>query len=327
MRFLNFLGRSNLTRQAMLVSFAAITVIGLPYSDRLSAAAQSAATSGTAKLTLPLKPNSVRFAMIGDMGTGKRPQFELAEQMARYRESFPFEFVITLGDNIYGDQSAAGLSAKFEDPYKSFLDAGVKFYAALGNHDNPNQRFYKPFNMGGKRYYTFKKGKVEFFVLDSNYMDKEQTAWVENQLKGSNSPWKICYFHHPLYSHGRTHGSDTDLRNILEPLFEKYDVRVVFAGHDHVYERLKPQHGINYFVLGSSGQLRPKNLSFSQETAKGFDTDLTFGLVEVADDDLFYQIVSRTGQTVDSGVIQRPSKSSQGLSPLISPIRIPALAD
>jgi predicted phosphodiesterase len=327
MQFLNFLRGSNLRRLAILVSLAAITFIGLPYSDRLSAVAQSASTSGKATLTLPLKPNSVRFAVIGDMGTGKRPQFEVAEQMARYRESFPFEFVITLGDNIYGDQSAAGLTAKFEDPYKSFLGAGVKFYATLGNHDNPNQRFYKPFNMDGKRYYTFKKGKVQFFVLDSNYVDKEQTAWVENQLKGSNSPWKICYFHHPLYSHGRTHGSDTDLRKILEPLFEKYDVRVVFAGHDHVYERLRPQHGIDYFVLGSSGQLRPKNLSFSPETAKGFDTDLTFGLVEVADDDLFYQIVSRKGVTVDSGVIQRTSKSSKGLFPRMSSTRIPAVAD
>jgi 3',5'-cyclic AMP phosphodiesterase CpdA len=261
-------------------------------------------------LTLPLKPNSVRFGVIGDMGTGKRPQFEVAAQMEEYRKIFSFEFVIMLGDNIYGSQSASAMKEKFDDPYRQLLDAGVKFYAALGNHDNPNQRFYKPFNMGGKRYYTFKKGKAEFFVLDSNYMDREQLKWLETELSSSNSPWKIAYFHHPLYSHSRAHGSDVDLRGTLEPLFQKYGVRVVFAGHEHVYERLRPQKGIEYFVLGSSGQLRPGNLRSSPDTAKGFDTDQTFGLVEIADDELFFQIVTRTGKTADSGVIQRQAKAA-----------------
>src|SRR5580658_2490645 len=90
-------------------------------------------------LKLPLAPNSVRFAVIGDGGTGDRPQYEVAQQMARYHAAFPFDFVLMLGDNIYGSHTAADFKSKFEDPYKSLLDAGVKFYAALGNHDNPNQ--------------------------------------------------------------------------------------------------------------------------------------------------------------------------------------------
>jgi len=262
-----------------------------------------------AQLTLPLKPKSVRFAVIGDMGTGKKPQYEVADQMVEYRKLFAFDFVITLGDNIYGSQSAADLKAKFEDPYQALLSAGVTFYASIGNHDNVNQRLYKPFNMGGKRYYTFKKGKVEFFVLDSNYMDREQTRWLETQLSASSSPWKICYFHHPLYSHAKFHGPDTDLRITLEPLFQKYGVNVVFSGHEHVYERLVPQRGITYFVLGNSGQIRPHNLAPSSDTAKGFDTDQTFAIVEIADDEMYFQAISRKGQTVDSGVIQRQPKA------------------
>ena len=262
-----------------------------------------------AQLTLPLKPNSVRFAVIGDMGTGKKPQYEVADQMVEYRKLFAFDFVITLGDNIYGSQSAADLKAKFEDPYQALLSAGVTFYASIGNHDNVNQRLYKPFNMGGKRYYTFKKGKVEFFVLDSNYMDREQTRWLETQLSASSSPWKICYFHHPLYSHAKFHGPDTDLRITLEPLFQKYGVNVVFSGHEHVYDRLVPQRGITYFVLGNSGQIRPHNLAPSSDTAKGFDTDQTFAIVEIADDEMYFQAISRKGQTVDSGVIQRQPKA------------------
>jgi hypothetical protein len=254
-------------------------------------------------LTLPLKPNSVRFAVIGDNGTGEKEQYEVGQQMVKFREQFPFGFVVMLGDNMYGGESPADFKKKFEDPYKPLLDAGVKFYASLGNHDNSNQRYYKPFNMEGKRYYSMKKGNAEFFALDSNYMDPEQIAWLDKQLDGSNAPWKICFFHHPLYSDGKFHGPDKDLRARIEPIFEKRGVRMVLSGHEHVYERIKPQNGIYYFVLGNSGELRPHNLRPSGIMAKGFDTDRSFMLVEIAGDDFCFQAISRTGQTIDSGVL------------------------
>ncbi len=144
-----------------------------------------------------------------------------------------------LGDNIYGGSSSKDFEKKFEVPYKLLLDAGVKFYASLGNHDNPNERFYKLFNMNGANYYTFKKGSVRFFVLDSNYMDSKQLDWLEKQLQDAGKKdWKICYFHHPLYSSRKTHGSSIELRSLIEPMFIKYGVDAVFSGHDHVYERV-----------------------------------------------------------------------------------------
>src|SRR6266404_8908630 len=97
----------------------------------------------------PLKMGSVRFAAIGDMGTGEAPQYEVANRMNAVRQEFPFDFVIMLGDNIYGGSKAKDFERKFEQPYKAMLDASVKFYASLGNHDNPNERFYKLFNMNG----------------------------------------------------------------------------------------------------------------------------------------------------------------------------------
>src|SRR6266478_3226065 len=133
----------------------------------------------------PVKSGSVRFAAIGDMGTGESPQYEVAQQMLKAHEAFPFEFVIMLGDNIYGGSTPADFEKKFEVPYKPLLDAGVKFYASLGNHDNPNERFYKLFNMNEATYYTFKKGNVRFFALNSNYMDPKQLAWLENELKSA----------------------------------------------------------------------------------------------------------------------------------------------
>ncbi len=257
------------------------------------------------ELTLPLKPNSVRFAVIGDMGTGDKPQYDLAGKLVESRQSFPFEFVITVGDNIYDGSAPSDFESKFERPYKPLLDAGVKFYATLGNHDKPNERLYKPFNMDGQQFYTYKKGNVRFFALDTNDMNPRQRAWLEKELQNSGSDWKVCYFHHPLYSSAAFHGSSTELRGVLEPLFVKYGVQVVFAGHDHVYERVKPQKGISYFTEGASGSLRKGDLRKTTLTAAGYDQDRSFMLVEIAGDELYFQTISRTGQTVDSGVIRR----------------------
>ncbi len=85
-------------------------------------------------------------------------------------------------------------------------------------------------------------------------------------------------------------------------------MNVVFSGHDHTYERLTPQKGIHYFVSGAAGQLRKGNLRPTDQTAAYFDQDRSFMLVEIAGDDMFFQAISRTGKTVDSGVIHRPSK-------------------
>ena len=267
------------------------------------------ASLGADQFKFPLKSDSVRFAAIGDMGTGERPQYETAQQMLKSRQAFPFDFVIMLGDNVYGGSKPADFERKFAVPYKLLTDAGVKFYASLGNHDNTNERFYKPFNMNGESYYTYKKGNVRFFVLNSNYMDPKQSAWLETQLRDAGkSDWKICYFHHPLYSSAKFHGPSLDLRQLLEPLFVKYGVDAVFAGHDHVYERVHPQHGIYYFTEGASGELRAGNLAQSAITDKGFDTDRSFMLIEIAGNDMYFQTVSRTGVTVDSGVIQRTNR-------------------
>jgi len=254
---------------------------------------------------LPVRPDSFKFAVIGDNGTGDRPQFDVAQQMVAARRRFPFELVIMLGDNMYGRQQPQDFVDKFERPYAALLQAGVRFFASLGNHDDPNNRLYKNFNMDGQRFYTYTRKNVQFFVLDSNQIDPRQHAWLEQALSQSQQEWKICYFHHPIYSNARRHGSDIALRLTLEPLFTKHGVNVVFSGHDHTYERLKLQKGIEYFVEGASGQLRRGDIRPSETTAAYFDQDQSFMLVEVTNDEMFFEAVSRTGTVVDSGVIQR----------------------
>jgi hypothetical protein len=283
-------------RLVALSSVVALAVAGWP-----------SAPTHAQDIVLPQDAKSVRFAVIGDSGTGGGAQLRVAQRLAAVRAKFPFTFTLMLGDNLYGSEKPDDFAEKFERPYKPLLDAGVKFYAALGNHDDPNQRFYKPFNMNGERYYSFKPpdGSVRFFALDSNYMDKAQVAWLEKELAGSDSDWKICFFHHPVYSSGDKHGSDTELRSLLEPLFLKHGVDLVLTGHEHFYERLKPQQGINYIIAGNAAKLRRGNIGGTTLTAKGFDQGYAFMLMEIAGDTLHFQTITDQGRTIDSGTMRR----------------------
>src|SRR5215216_5704507 len=262
------------------------------------------------ELRLPKKAGSVKFAVIGYSGTGDKSQLAIANELASWRTRYPIDFVVMMGDNLYGGEKPKDFDKKFTIPYKPILDAGVKFYAALGNHDDAAlQRNYKPFNMNGERFYSFKpQSGVRFFALDSNYVDKAQLEWLEKELAASGSEWKIMFFHHPLYSSGETHGSAELQRGLLEPVFLKYGVNVVLSGHEHFYERIKPQKGIAYFILGSSSKLRKGDLRKSALTAYGNDSDNTFMLVEIEGDVLHFQTISDKGVTLDSGTVRRGGK-------------------
>ena len=267
------------------------------------------------ELALPKKLGSVRFAVIGDAGRGDQPQNQVAQQMVAWRAKFDFDLVLMLGDNIYDRHTPEDYAAKFERPYKPLLDAGVKFQAAIGNHDDAAQIYYDKFNMGGQRYYTFRRddqplgkiagGGVRFFVLDSRSFDPEQLLWFEKGLAETGSNWKIVYFHHPIYTSGRYQTAAQTIRGVVEPFFVNGDVDIVLSGHEHFYERLVPQRGILYFVSGAAGSLRVNDIRATGLTARGFDTDYSFMLMEVTGNEVYFQAISRKGETVDAGVIRK----------------------
>src|SRR5215207_7283955 len=160
-----------------------LLVYAIGYRDtNLTAGAIGAGNTASPAESAPLpnEPGSVKFGVIGDFGTGGRAQYQLAEQMASLRQRFKYEFMVTVGDNLYGSEEPEDFREKFQLPYKPLLDAGVKFYASLGNHDSREQRFYELFNMGGELYYTFSpQANVRLFALDSTYPEPEQIQWLE----------------------------------------------------------------------------------------------------------------------------------------------------
>jgi hypothetical protein len=292
---------------AFVVLFA--PVLASACRDVRSANASDSVQPAAQLVALPNKEGSFKFAVLGDFGTGDDEQYELARKMAEVHGRFRYQTVVLVGDNLYGSERPQDFRKKFEVPYKPLLDSGVKFYASLGNHDSREQRYYKLFNMDGKLYYTFNPSPdIRFFALESTYPEPEQIQWFENELKASTSDWKIAFFHHPLYSSGGRHGSDIRLRNVLEPLLVRYNVSVVLQGHDHFYERIKPQKDIAYFVVGSGGKLRSGNIeSDTGLTASGFDRDLAFMVAEIDGDQMYFNTIARSGEVVDSGVLTRRS--------------------
>jgi 3',5'-cyclic AMP phosphodiesterase CpdA len=211
-----------------------------------------------------------------------------------------------LGDNLYPDGDLTDVVAKFERPYVGLLERGVKFYAVLGNHDlrkgRTSQPAYRYFNMNGHAYYSFTRGDglAEFFALDSNDFGRTQKSWLESSLSASQAKWKIAFFHHPIYSSAKRHGSNLRLRAELEPLLLKYHVDFAFSGHDHTYERIKPQQGVQYFVSGTGGKLRRNDLNRrSLFFAAGDDQTHSFISVEVTPEQLSYKTIDVSGRVLD----------------------------
>jgi hypothetical protein len=255
----------------------------------------------------PVK-DKLRFAVIGDWGTGDSDQVGIARQMFSSHQRSPLDFIISAGDNIYPNGSGRYFGKHFEAPFASLLKDRINFYTVLGNHDvhagRQDQCQYPLFNMGGASFYRLTRGDglTEFFMLDSNDFDQRQAAWLENSLSDSKAKWKIAVFHHPIYSSGKTHGSNVGLRKQLEPLFTRYEVNIALSGHDHIYERTKPQQGVQYFVSGAGGKVRRGNVDRgSSLTAASFDNENHFMVFEIEDSAARFQAISGTGAVVDSG--------------------------
>ncbi len=259
----------------------------------------------------PVK-DKIRFAVIGDWGTGDHDGAGTARQMFAAHQRAPFDFIIAAGDNIYPNGSGRHFGKNFEQPFADLIKNRVNFYSVLGNHDvdagRQDQCQYPLFNMGGQNYYKFVggNGMAEFFMLDSTDFDRSQLTWLENSLRVSRAKWKIAVLHHPIYSSGKKHGSAVGLRKQLEPLFTRYGVNVAFSGHDHIYERTMPQQGIQYFVTGAGGKTRRGDVDLgSSIRAASFDEDNHFMLIELDDTQVSFQAISETGTVVDSGSIKQ----------------------
>jgi hypothetical protein len=321
-------------RAAILVVALLTGGCDLALSQTASAPVVDAAPAGSIPrdtLALPNEDRSIKFAIIGDSGRGSAEQHAVAAQMVAFRQRFDYRFVLMAGDNIYeGPATPEDYRLKFAEPYQLLLDAGVRFFAVLGNHDDPQQIHYAPFNMDGHRYYTFTPPvdlitrldtRVRFFALDSTQLDGDQMRWLERELHESKAEWKIALLHYPLYTSGRYPLPARGARFMLESAFVAGGVNVVFSGHEHFYQRSRLQKGILYFVSGGAGSLRSGDATTTPAIAKSYDSDYHFMLAEVTDDGFFFQAINRQGETVDAGSLKRPASAKAATATADTPVR------
>jgi 3',5'-cyclic AMP phosphodiesterase CpdA len=248
----------------------------------------------------------LRFLAVADTGSGDANQRALGAQMAVVHRQRPVDLVVLGGDNIYPSGDMALIDATFRRPYAELLAAGVPFHAVLGNHDirtanGDPQVAYPAFGMGG-RFYTLRRGPVEFFMLDTNVNAdwQRQISWLRTVLARSTAPWKVVVGHHPIYSSG-VYGNDAQLAARLVAVMRRHGVQLYINGHEHHYERSRPLDGITYLVVGGGGaSLRP--VIASAQSAKVASV-FSFAELEASATELRLSAWDKQGRLIDQALL------------------------
>jgi hypothetical protein len=249
----------------------------------------------------------IRVVAVGDSGTGNPSQAAVAATMRQYHREHPFDFGITLGDNYQDDGPLGPQDSRWQTYWTRHYPAlGIRFYASLGNHDwgNPDGpgaeiafaqghaafRFPSP-------YYTYTAGPVQFFVLNTPLLSEAQLLWLRDELAQSTSRWRVVYGHYHVYSALR--GDNQPLITNLLPILQEHRVHLYLCGHEHLFQHLKPEGGVEFFVNGAAGgggravrQQGYDRVLFMAEHEQGFT------VLEADADVLTVRFVGEKGQTV-----------------------------
>jgi hypothetical protein len=245
----------------------------------------------------------IRFLAFGDSGGGGADQRALAEQMY----AFPYDLIVHTGDLAYD----SGTIGEFEDTVFAMyapIFRHLPFFPAAGNHEYktlngaPFRAVFALSGASGEKWYSYDWGRIHFAVLDTEADYQTQARWLDEDLAATTLPWKVIYMHKPPYSSGG-HGSDTSLRAVLHPVAAKHHVQLVLSGHDHDYERMLPQGGVQYIVTGGGG-VGTRPVGTSSFTVFSEDV-IHFVVAEVRVDEMVLHAIDATGKEFDSVVIPR----------------------
>jgi predicted MPP superfamily phosphohydrolase len=236
--------------------------------------------------------HTVRIAVAGDTGTGDEEQRATVRRIVEDGRGDPHDALLLLGDLIYDDGDADLTDERITDAFAPVTDAGAELIPVLGNHDYESGEEDEIFEELGRpdRWYVDRVGPVRVVVMDSNEVADE-----------AQTDWPIVAMHHPAYSAGE-HGSDLEVREAWSPLFARFDVPLVLAGHDHDYQRSRPQDGVTYVVSGAGAKLRPtghQDFTAVSDSVRHY-LDLLF-----YDDRVVGRAVDQSGRLVDSFTIDR----------------------
>lgn len=265
----------------------------------------------------PAKGEAVVVGVIGDFGVAASGGASVAieRSVADVMKRWDPDFIVTLGDNNYPDGASSTIDqnigqffAEYISPYVGAYGPGGetnRFFPALGNHDWPATASLAYFALpGNERYYTYRQGPVEFFIINSNADPDGTTAtsvqgrWLQAQLAASTARWKLVLLHHPPYSSDAGGAGNPGFR---WP-FATWGATAVFAGHDHIYARIHT-NGIPYFINGLGGHAIDAFGSTTSAAAVRYRSDYGAMRLEATESNLICQFISRSNMVADTFVL------------------------
>jgi acid phosphatase type 7 len=301
----------------------------LPYAIALSGSGRTL-FSGTLR-PFPDEPGALSFAVFGDSGKAHREQFLLAQQML----AEPLDFMLHTGDVVYPDGSWDDYPASFFAPYRKLL-AEIPFFPCVGNHDlgadGPTAAYREvfvvpengPVRAEPERHYFFDVGPARIAVIDSNIDAETLTGtvapWLATVFADSGQSWHFLSLHHPLYSAGKYEPSVLH-RQTLVPIVEGAGIDIVFAGHDHNYQRIgplldgepaAPGAGVLHVISGAGGARLYAPRSDAQAdllATSSFDVH-SFTHVQIVGDTLTGRQIDVAGTILDEWTLTPRRKGS-----------------
>lgn len=232
------------------------------------------------------------FYILGDMGSGEESQMKVADALKKNIGN-KNTFVCGLGDNIYENGVVSvddcQFMEKFEIPYQGISDS-IPFYMCLGNHDygysnlslNPVKNAEVQIKYTDKskkwklpsKYYNYKKGDIEFFVLDTNLdmmslnQIKKQLNTMIKKLQQSKSKWKIVYGHHTWKSIAGHGNADDELEGFLRTLYNSCPFDLYMCGHDHNKQiidlKMNDNDFVTLIVCGTGGKVYHDYINYNE---------------------------------------------------------------
>ena len=290
------------------------------------------------------------FLVFGDSGRGTRAQYLLAEEMNRVEP--PADFLLHTGDLVYTDGARRRYEARFFAPYRRLL-ARVNFWPCLGNHDVNRSDTTVPHSEGGsaaayeevfevpmngppglppKYNYWFDYATARVVVIDSNADEgvlRDQVApWLQQVLADPAPRWRFVAFHHPPYTGGKYRG-DLRIQRALVPAIEAASVDIVFNGHDHMYQRLRPLRGgqivpdgegVLYVITAAGGASLYTPVAERPEYVAALNhLDFSFTQVSVAGDELTLRQIALDGHVIDESTLHKAAPEQGTSQPASTP--------
>ena len=272
----------------------------------------------------PPGPDSERlkFMAYGDTRTYPLDHDEVAAAMWRQIDRDPAyrSLLVVVGDLVGHGREEQDWDEQFFDPSCIHLEkllANIPYESCIGNHelkgDGPDLFLkYFPYPWTAPHYGSFDYGPAHFTYVDQfeDYAPgSAQYAWIVSDLARTSKPWRFVVLHEPGWSAGG-HRDNTDVQEILQPLFEKYHVAIVFAGHNHYYARAVV-NGVQHITTGGGGAplYRPDPTSIG---VVAVDESHHYCRIEIAGRRLDFAAVRMDGTVIDTfHLIHDPARKPQ----------------